>query len=104
MATILSDTRPSFSRLTEGRKSRSWRAALPAVIVIVAFVALLAYLASNVSTYSQKAALAERDANQYRDQLTGMSRQVGDLQKEVALDRSPGRTTLILQAAATPAK
>lgn len=104
MATILSDTRPSFSRLTEGRKSRSWRAALPAVIVIVAFVALLAYLASNVSTYSQKAALAERDANQYRDQLTGMSKQVGDLQKEVTLDRSPGRTTVILQAAATPAK
>ena len=33
-----------------------------------------------------------------------MSKQVGDLQKEVALDRSPGRTTVILQAAAAPAK
>ena len=58
MATTLSDTRPSFSRLTEGRKTRSWRAALPAVVVIVAFAALLAYLASNLSSYSQKAALA----------------------------------------------
>jgi hypothetical protein len=104
MATTLSDTRPSFSRLTEGRKSRSWRAALPAVVVIVAFVALVAYLASNLSSYSQRAALAERDAGQFRDQLTAMSKQVGDLQKEVTLDRSPGRTTVILQAAATPAK
>jgi hypothetical protein len=104
MATTLSDTRPSFARLTEGRKTRSWRAALPAVVVIVVFVALLGYLASNLSTYSQKAALAERDAGQYRDQLAAMSKQVGNLQKEVTLDRSPGRTTVILQAAAPAAK
>lgn len=104
MATTLSDTRPSFARLTEGRKTQSWRAALPAVVVIVAFVALVAYLASSLSSYSQRASLAERDANQYRDQLTAMSKQVGDLQKEVALDRSPGRTTVILQAAAPSGK
>jgi hypothetical protein len=100
MATTLSDTRPSFARLTESRKTRSWRAALPAVVVIVAFVALIGYLASSLSSYSQRASVAERDANQYREQLTAMGKQVGDLQKEVTLDRSPGRTTVILQAAA----
>src|SRR5947209_11024866 len=110
--TPLADTRPSFSRLTEGRKTQSWRSALPAVVVIVAFVALIAYLASSLSSYSQKASVAERDASQARDQLTAMSKQVGDLQKEVTLGRSPGRTTVVLQppapagkkgAAATPA-
>jgi hypothetical protein len=104
MATTLSDTRPSFSRLTEGRKTQSWRSALPAVFVIAAFIALIGYLASSLSSYSQKASVAERDANQYRDQLTAMSKQVGDLQKEVSLDRSPGRTTVILQAAEPKAK
>lgn len=104
MATTLSDKRPAFSRLIEGGKTRSWRSALPAVVVIVVFIALLGYLASNLSTYSQKAALAERDAGQYRDQLTAMSKQVGDLQKAVTLDRSPGRTTVILQPAAPTGK
>lgn len=104
MATTISDTRPSFARLTEGRKTQSWRAALPAVVVIVAFVALIAYLASSLSSYSQRASVAERDAGQYRDQLTAMSKQVGDLQKEVTLDRSPGRTTVILQAPAPTGK
>ena len=102
----LTDTRPTFSRLTDGKTRHSWRAALPAVIVIVLFVALLAYLASNISSSSQRAAAAERDANQYREQLTAMGKQVGDLQKEVTLSKSPGRTTVILEAAvpATPGK
>jgi hypothetical protein len=98
MDTTLSDTKPTFSRLTEGKTRQSWRAALPAVVVIVAFVALVAYLASSLSSYSQRASVAERDAQQYRDQLTAMGKQIGDLQKEVTLDRSPGRTTVILQA------
>jgi anti-sigma-K factor RskA len=102
MATTLSDTRPSFSRLTEGAATQSWRAAIPIVVVIVAVVALVGFLASRLSTYSQKASLAERDAGQYHDQLTAMSKQIGDLQKEVTLDRTPGRTTVILEAAAEP--
>ena len=46
---------------------------------------------------------AERDANQYRDQVAAMGKQVGDLQKDVSLARSPGRTTVIVEAA-QPAK
>ena len=102
MDTTLSDTRPTFSRLTEGKARQSWRAALPAVIVIVAFVALVAYLASSLSSHSQRASLAERDANQYREQLTAMSKQVSNLQSDVSLSRSPGRTTVLLLAPEAP--
>ena len=103
MDTTATDTRPKFSRLTEGRTRHSWRAAVPAVLVIVAFVALIAYLASRLSSYSQRADVAERDTNQYRDQVTAITKQVGDLQKDVTLARSPGRTTVILEVA-QPAK
>src|ERR1700694_1467784 len=99
MESTVTDTRPSFSRFTEGKARQSWRAAVPAVVVIVAFVALVAYLASNVSSSSQRASTAERDANQYREQVTAMTKQVGDLQKEITLERSPGRTTVIIEAA-----
>jgi len=73
-------------------------------VVIVLAVALLGYLASSVSSSSQRANAAERDANQYRDQVAAMGKQVGDLQKDVALLRSPGRTTVVLQAPAATGK
>jgi len=104
METSVTDTRPTFSRLTEGKTRQSWRAAAPAVVVIVLAVALLGYLASSVSSSSQRANAAERDANQYRDQVAAMGKQVGDLQKDVALLRTPGRTTVILQAPAPTGK
>ncbi len=103
METIVTDTRPQFSRITEGSKRHSWRAAVPAVVVLVIFLGLIAYLVSSVSSYSQRASTAERDANQYRDQVAAMGKQVGDLQKDVSLARSPGRTTVIVEAA-QPAK
>jgi hypothetical protein len=99
MDTSATDTRPTFSRLTEGKTRHSWRAAVPVVLVLVGFVALIAYLGTRLSTYSQRAEVADRDANQYRDQVTAITKQVGDLQKDVTLARSPGRTTVILQAA-----
>jgi hypothetical protein len=97
------DTRPTFSRLTEGKTRHSWRAAVPVVVVLVAIVGLVAYLASRLSSYSQRAIAAEHDASQYREQVTAITKQVGDLQKDVTLARSPGRTTVILEAA-QPAK
>jgi hypothetical protein len=99
MDTSVTDTRPTFSRITEGSKRHSWRAALPAVVVLVALIALIAYLASSLSSYSQRASTAERDANQYRDQVAAMTKQVGDLQKDLSLAHSPGRTTVIMEAA-----
>lgn len=104
MADTVTDTRPTFSRITEGKATQSWRAAIPIVVILVAIVGLLGYLASNISSSSQRAALAERDSNQYREQITSMTKQVGDLQKEVTLSRSPGRTTVVLQAPQPTAK
>lgn len=104
MESTVTDTRPTFSRLTEGKARHSWRAAVPAVVVMVAFVALVGYLASKVSSSSQRASTADRDASQYREQVTAMTKQVGDLQKEVALARSPGRTTVIIESAPPPGK
>jgi hypothetical protein len=99
METTVTDTRPTFSRITEGTRRHSWRAAVPVVVVLVAIIGLVAYLASSLSSYSQKASTAERDANQYRDQLAAMGKQVGDLQKDISLAHSPGRTTVIIEAA-----
>lgn len=101
MATM-TDTRPTFSRITESRSSKAWRAAVPAIVVILGFVALLFYLASSVSSSQQKAMALDRDNQQLRDQQQGMTKQLGDLQKQLAVLHSPGRTTVVLQAKEMP--
>ncbi len=104
MDETLTDTRPRFARLTEGSAKRSWKAALPAVIIIVAFLALLAYLASTLSAAEQRAMSAERDSQQTKEQTTGFTKQIAGLQKDNALAKSPGRTTVVLDAADKKAK
>jgi hypothetical protein len=99
MEQTMTDTRPRFSRLTDGGTTKSWRAAIPAVIVVVIFVGLLAYLASSLSSAEQKKMSAERDAQQIREQSSGLTKQIAMLQKENALAKSPGRTTVILEPA-----
>ena len=100
----MTDTRPRFARLTEGAAKRSWKAALPAIIIIVAFVSLLGYLASSLSASEQRAMAAERDSQQTKEQTTGFTKQIAGLQKDNALAKSPGRTTVILDAADKKAK
>jgi hypothetical protein len=97
MVNTMTDTRPKFSRLTDGGATRSWKAAVPAVVVVVAFVALLGYLASKLSSSEQRAMSAEKDTVQTREQLQGLTRQIGSLQKDNALAKSPGRVTLIVE-------
>jgi anti-sigma-K factor RskA len=104
MDTSMTDTRPKFARLTEGRAISSWRAAAPAVVVVVALVALLGYLASSVSTYSSKAMSAQRDADDAHQQATTMTKQLGSLQTDLALARDPGRTTVLLAPADADSK
>jgi anti-sigma-K factor RskA len=101
METTMTDTKPTFARLTGRKASNSWRAAVPAVVVVVALVALLAYLASSVSSYSQKAAVAQRDADDARQQMATMTKQVGTMQTDLSAARDPGRTTVILQSGDT---
>jgi hypothetical protein len=102
--TTMTDTRPSFSRLTSGKGTTSWKAAIPAVAVVVAFVALLGYLASSLSSASGRAMSAQRDADQAREQSAGLTRQIGALQKDLAVAKSPGRTTVFLQSTDKKAK
>ncbi len=97
MATTMTDTRPTFSRLTEGSSKQSWRAAAPAVLVLIGFAALLVYLASALSSADQKGMAATRDAQQLREQQEGLTKRIAALQDENAVLRSPGRTTVILQ-------
>ncbi|HUJ24486.1 MAG TPA: anti-sigma factor [Myxococcales bacterium] len=100
----MTDTRPTFSRITESRSSKAWRSAVPAIIVVIAFIALLGYLASSVSSSQQKAMALDRDNQQMRDQQQAMGRQISDLQAQLAVARSPGRTTVVLQAPASKGK
>ena len=95
----MTDTRPTFARLTEGRATQSWRSAAPAVLIVVAFAALLAYLASSLSSAEQRAMSAERENSQIREQQAGITKQITALQKDNALAKSPGRTTVILDPA-----
>ncbi|MCA1827453.1 MAG: hypothetical protein LC689_11025 [Myxococcales bacterium] len=62
-------------------------------------MALIAYLASSVSTYSQRWMSAVRESQEARNQAEGMSRQIAQLQKDAAMLKSAGRTTVILEAA-----
>jgi hypothetical protein len=97
MEQTMTVTRPRFSRLTDSGSTKSWRAAIPAVIVVVIFMGLLAYLASSLSSAEQKKMTAERDAQQI--QSSGLTKQIAMLQRDNALAKSPGRTTVILEPA-----
>ncbi len=84
----MTDTRPRFSRLTDSGSTKSWRAAIPAVIVVVIFMGLLAYLASSLSSAEQKKMTAERDAQQIRDQSSRLTKQIAMLQRDNALAKA----------------
>lgn len=104
MDTSLTDTRPSFARLTSGRATSSWRAAVPAVIVVVALVALLGYLASSLSTASSKAMAAKRDLDDSNQRVTALTKSVGQMQTDLAITRDPGRVTVLLAPVDAEAK
>jgi hypothetical protein len=104
MERTLTDTHPSFARLTSGKATNSWRAALPAVVVLVALVGLLGYLASSLSTSSSKALAAQRDADDAHQQVTSVTKQLGQMQTDLAIARDPGRVTVLLTPVDTDAK
>lgn len=101
--TILTDTRPTFARITNRGRTNSWKAAIPAVAVVVAIVILLAYMASSLSSYSTRLASADREAAASRQQLEAAQKQTTGMQSKLALAESPGRTTVVLQPASAAA-
>jgi hypothetical protein len=98
MENTMVDTRPRFARLTEGSATQSWKAAAPAVAVVVAFAGLLVYLASALSSADHRAVAAERESAQIRESQVGITKQISLLQKDAALAKAPGRTTVIVES------
>jgi anti-sigma-K factor RskA len=100
MATTTVGNQP-FSRIVESRKTSSWSIGIPVAIVVVIAVALLGYFAAKASQAREQLALAQQGVQQQQQQLTQIQQRLGVLDAELNRLRDPGRTTVILQSAAT---
>jgi len=100
MATTTVGNQP-FSRIVESRKTSSWSIGIPIAILIVIAVGLLAYFAAKASQAREQLALAQQAAQQQQQQVTQIQQRLGTLDAELNRLRDPGRTTVILQSAAT---
>lgn len=102
--TPMTESGPMFNRVVERGRTSSWRAAAPAVVVLVLAVVTLAYLASKMSSYSQQAAASEREVQASRQQLEATLKRTAVMEKDLNMARSPGRTTVTLESKAKGAK
>ncbi|TMB06811.1 MAG: hypothetical protein E6J64_07135 [Deltaproteobacteria bacterium] len=100
MATTSAGNQP-FSRIVDSSKTSSWSIGIPIAIVVVVAVALLAYFAAKASQAREQLAMAEQGAQQQQQQVTQIQQRLGVLDAELNRLRDPGRTTVILQSAAT---
>src|SRR5947209_7061115 len=100
MATTTAGNQP-FSRIVDSGKTSSWSIAIPVAIVVVIAVALLAYFAARASQARDQLTMAQQGAQQQQQQVTQIQQRLGALDAELTRVRDPGRTTVILQAAAT---
>ena len=100
MATTTVGNQP-FSRIVESRKTSSWSIGVPVAILVVIAVALLGYYAAKASQAREQLAVAQQAAQQQQQQLTQVQQRLGTLDAELNRVRDPGRTTVILQSAAT---
>ncbi|MFL5311325.1 MAG: hypothetical protein ACJ79H_12815 [Myxococcales bacterium] len=100
MATTTVGNQP-FSRIVESRKTSSWSIGIPVAILVVIAVALLAYFAAKASQAREQLAVAEQATQQQQQQLTQVQQRLGQIDTELNRLRDPGRTTVILQSAAT---
>jgi cell division protein FtsB len=100
MATTTAGNQP-FSRIVDSGKTSSWSIGIPVAIVIVIAIALLAYFAAKASQAREQLALAEQGSQQQQQQVTQIQQRLGVLDAELNRLRDPGRTTVILQSAAT---
>jgi anti-sigma-K factor RskA len=95
---------PAFSRLTGGGTTNSWKSAIPIVLVVVAVIAALAYLASQLTSSSEKLAAAQRESEASKQSVEGFQKQASQLQADNALLRTAGRTTVMLESAKPAAR
>ena len=96
-------TRPEtgrpFARITEGRTSNSWRAAIPVVVALVAAIALLAYLASRLTSSSTMLAAAQRENEASQQSVAAAQKRAAQLETDSTMLKSAGRTTVTLESA-----
>jgi anti-sigma-K factor RskA len=101
MATTSVGNQP-FARIVETGKTSSWSIGIPIALAVVVVAALLAYFAARASQANDQLAAGRRDAEQQQQQVAQMQQRLGQLDAELNRLRSPGRTTVILQAASAP--
>jgi hypothetical protein len=103
MATTTTGEQP-FSRIVETKKTTSWSIGVPIAIFVVVAVALIAYFAAKGTQAREQSAQAQQAVQQQQQQLTQMQQKLASFDTEFARLRDPGRTTVILQSAATGKK
>jgi hypothetical protein len=97
--TSVPGTQP-FSRIVDSGRTSSWKAAVPAALLLVAIVVVIAWLAARASDSSQQLTNARNELAQQSQSTTQLQQRVTALDNEVARLHNPGRTTVILQVAA----
>jgi len=104
MAQTVNESRPQFSRLTESRRTSSWKAAIPAVAFVVALIAGLAWFASRSTSLERDRMVAQNEAQTSREAAEKAQKQSVALLFDNNVLMSAGRTTVVLEAPAAPAK
>src|SRR4051794_28977639 len=102
-STVPGSSQP-FSRIVETRRTSSWAAAIPAAIFLVAAVVLIAWFAAKASAASQQLANTRAELTQQAQTETPLQQRAVVVEGDLVRLRNPGRTTVILRAAATPAR
>jgi hypothetical protein len=103
MATRTLSSPAPFSRIVESRATSSWRAAIPAAVIVIAAIAAAAYFAAKASEQSQLLAGTRAEMTQNTQTISQLQSHTAALEGDVNRLRSAGRTTIILKAAAPKA-
>jgi len=103
MATRTLSSPAPFSRIVESRATSSWRAAIPAAVIVIAAIAAAAYFAAKASEQSQLLAGTRAEMTQNAQSLSQLQSHAATLEGDMNRLRSAGRTTVILKAAAPKA-
>jgi hypothetical protein len=104
MATTRAATSPEpFSRIVEARATSSWRAAIPAAVIVIGAVIAAAYFAAKASEQSQLLAGTRTEMQQNVQAVSQLQSRVATLDGDLTRLRTAGRTTVILKPAASKA-
>jgi len=102
MATTRTVSSPApFSRIVEARATSSWKAALPAAIIVIAAIIAAAYFAAKASEQSQLLAGARAEMQQNAQTVSQLQSRMATVDTDLQRLRTAGRTTVILKPAAT---